>query len=75
MFNKPVFTFTTVYIQHRPNKKPQTEIYVDGPFYPTEHGGEKEKQHALRNLVFNNLSLHARKSNYEHISYIRRKND
>lgn len=73
MFNKPVFTFTTVYIQRKPNKKARTEIYVDGPFYPPVNTTEKEKQEELKNAVYNNLVFHARKNNYEHISYIRRK--
>ena len=71
-FNKPVFTFTTVYIQNKPNKKPKTEIYVDGPFYPPANLTEKEKQEELKNVVYNNLVFHARKSNFEHVSYIRR---
>lgn len=71
-FNKPVFTFTTIYTQKKLNNKPKIEIYIDGPFYPNILLSEKERQQELRDIVYNKLCERASLSNYEYIKYIKR---
>lgn len=68
-FNKPVFTFTTVYKLKKTGKKPKIEIYVDGPFFPNKNLTEKEQQQELRDVVFNKLNQRASLSNYEFVEY------
>jgi len=71
-FNKPVFTFTTIYkLKHR-GKKPKVEIYVDGPFYANTMLSEKEQQQQLRDIVFIKLVERAHLSNYEYVKYIKK---
>ena len=72
MFNKPVFTFTTVYTKKLNSKKPKIEIYVDGPFYPNTNLNEKEAQQELHDKVFETLNMRASLSNYEYVNYIKR---
>ena len=74
-YNKPVFTFTTVYIKNKKHKKPKIEIYVDGPFYPNQSLTEKDAQQELRNKVFDVLNNRAKLSNYEYVKYVKRSND
>ena len=75
-YNKPVFTFTTVYLKHKKQTKPKIEIYVDGPFYPNQNLSDKDAQKELRNKVFDALNKRAQLSNYEHVKYVKRsKND
>lgn len=75
-YNKPVFTFTTVYKKRKISKHPKIEIYVDGPFFKDDNLSNKENQEYLRNIVFNSLSNRAKLSNFEYINYIKRsKND
>lgn len=71
-YNKPVYTFTTVYSKHKHLKKPKIDIYVDGPFYPDEALPHKQAQENLREIVFNSLSSHAKLSDYEFIKYIQK---
>lgn len=69
-YNKPVFTFTTIYKKKKLGKKPKIEIYVDGPFYSNDKLPEKEQQKELKNIVFNQLKERANLNNYEYIKYI-----
>ena len=71
-YNKPVFTFTTVYKKKKNNKKPKIEIYVDGPFYVNDKLPQKDAQTALRNVVHNKLKERAQLSNFEFVKYIKR---
>ena len=69
IFNKPVFTFTTIYKLKKHGKKPKIEIYVDGPFYKSNNLNEKQAQLDLRNKVHSILNERAKLSNYEFIKY------
>lgn len=71
-YNKPVFTFTTVYKKQKHKKKPKIEIYVDGPFYVNTNLPEKNAQSALHDVVYNKLKERASLSDYEFIKYIKR---
>ena len=71
-YNKPVFTFTTVYKKRKTNKRPKVEIYVDGPFYPNKNMNNKESQQNLRNVVYSKLCEYANLSDYKFIEYIER---
>ena len=71
-YNKPVFTFTTVYKKKKFKNKPKIEIYVDGPFFINKNIPEKIAQLELRNVVFNTLTNRSTLSNYEYIKYIKK---
>ncbi len=71
-YNKPVYTFTTVYKLKKNSKKPKIEIFVDGPFYPDNLVDTKLAQQKLRDLVFVKLCERAKLSNYEYVEYIQK---
>ena len=71
-YNKPVFTFTTVYKKRKHFKRPKIEVYVDGPFYPNRELNEKEAQENLRNVIFEKLNERSCLNNYEYVKYIKR---
>ena len=71
-YDKPVFTFTTVYKKKKLSKKPKIEIFVDGPFYPNKSLPDKLAQTEMRNIVFNKLNERACLSDYEFVKYIKR---
>ena len=75
MFNKPVYTFTTIYKLKKQGKKPKVEIYVDGPFYPNYTINKKEAQKNLRNIVYLQMNERCKMSNYEYLKYFRSNND
>lgn len=70
-FNKPTFTFTTVYKKHK-LKKPKIEIYIDGPFFIDTNLTEKENQQTLKDKVFAQLNNRASLSNIEYVKYIKK---
>ena len=71
-YNKPVFSFTTVYKKKRHSKKPKIEIYIDGPFYHNSNLPEKIAQKELRDVIFNKLNERASLSNYDCVKYIKK---
>ncbi|MBQ8615754.1 MAG: 1-acyl-sn-glycerol-3-phosphate acyltransferase [Clostridia bacterium] len=71
-YNKPSFTFTTVYKKRKIGKKPKIEIYVDGPFYPNPNVTDKEAKQQLRDEVYSQLNKRASLSNYEFVNYIKK---
>ena len=73
-FNKPTFTFTTVYKKRNHSKKPKIEIYIDGPFSVNKNLDDKFQQEELRNIIHKHLSNRANLSNCEYIKYIKRSN-
>jgi len=76
-FNKPVFSFTTVYKLKKEGKKPKIEIYVDGPFNVNNSiYNLKEMQEELRNNVYTTMVKQSKNSNYSYYNYIKgEKND
>ncbi|MBQ9795539.1 MAG: 1-acyl-sn-glycerol-3-phosphate acyltransferase [Clostridia bacterium] len=71
-YNRPVFTFTTVYKKKKFGTKPKIEIYVDGPFYPETTLHPKQAEEKLRDEVYNTLSSRSSLSNYEYVNYIKK---
>ena len=71
-YNKPVFTFTTVYKIKKDGKKPKVEIYVDGPFYPNSSLNNKEAQQQLRDEIYLKMNERSKMSNYEYVNYIKK---
>ena len=71
-YNKPVFTFTTIYKKKKHGKKPKVEIFVDGPFYTNRNLPAKDAQIALRDVVYNKLKERAELSNCEFVKYVKR---
>lgn len=70
-YNKPVFTFTTIYKLKKVGKKPKVEIFVDGPFYADKSLNEKQAQQKLRDDVHKILTKRSSLSNYEYVNYIK----
>ncbi len=70
-FDKPVFTFTTVYKKSK-HKKPKTEIYVDGPFFPERNLNIKDAQQKLRDEVFFQMCERSKLNDCEYIKYKQR---
>ena len=73
--NVPCFCFTTCYKKKKNRKKPQIEVYVDGPFYSNEGTTIKEKAADLRNQIYNKMNKRSDISNYDYIKYIKRESD
>ncbi len=72
----PIFTFTTTYHKNKFFKKPKIKVYVDGPFYPTNHLNLVEKKQELKNWAFNQMLKRAQENTFEYAQYIKRsKND
>ena len=70
-FNKPVFTFTTIYKKNKHNK-PKIEIYVDGPFFPSKEIHPKLAEEELRNTIYKKLNERAKLNEYEYVKYIKK---
>ncbi len=67
----PTFCFTNTY-QKRPfSKTPKIVTYIDGPFFPDENLGRKEKQADLRNKVYEKMTERSLNNNVELIKYIK----
>ena len=71
-YNKPVFTFTTIYKLKKVGKKPKIEICVDGPFFPNLTLNNKEAQQELCDKVFNKMEERSKQSNYNFVNYIKK---
>ena len=71
--NVPVFTMTNTYQTYKNGKKFRLVTYIDGPFFPDMTLPLKERQKALRDVVFDNMSTNSRNSNYDHIIYKEKK--
>ena len=71
-YNKPVFTFTTVYKLKKFGRKPKIEIYVDGPFFYNKSLPEKFAQAELKNKIYEKLKERSMLSNYEYLNYIKK---
>lgn len=74
-YDKPVFTFTTVYKLKKLGKKPKVEIHIDGPFFVDKTLPTKEAQEKLRNDCYNAMVERSKLSDYEYVTYERRTND
>ena len=70
-YNKPVFAYTNVYLKRKHGKTPTIHTYIDGPFFPDENLGRKEKQADLRNKVYEKMTERSLNNNVELIKYIK----
>lgn len=68
----PVFTMTTTYKLHKHRKKPDIDIYIDGPIYTPENIGTREKCQYLHDKVYAKLSERAKLSDTNYIEYIKK---
>lgn len=71
-FDAPVFCTTVTYQRRRRGDKPKITVYVDGPFFPTDGLGEKEKVKDLRDRVYAAMCERAKASDYEYVRYERK---
>lgn len=68
--NTPVFCVTNTYQSYgKNNDKIQIVTYVDGPFFPNEELGIKERKKELRDRVYNAMVERSKNSNIEYIEY------
>ena len=72
-FNKPVYTFTTVYKLNKVGKVPKMQSYVDGPFYVDKTLPDKQAQEKLKSEVYTQLNKQSLNSNYEYLNYVKRR--
>lgn len=71
----PTFCFTNTYQKRRLSKTPRIVTYVDGPFFPDETLGKKEKQADLRDRVYQTMCERSKNNNVELIKYCRKEQD
>ncbi len=70
----PTFCFTNTYQKRRFSKKPKIVTYVDGPFFPDEALGVRERKKDLRDRVYDCMCRRAEKSDAVLIEYIKKEN-
>jgi 1-acyl-sn-glycerol-3-phosphate acyltransferase len=68
----PSFCFVNTYHKRRFRKRPKMITYIDGPFFPPEEGGLREKKKGLRDQVFDRMTELAKNSDVEVIKYIKK---
>ena len=71
-FDAPVFCTTTTFQAPKHGKTPRVTVYVDGPFYADSHLTDREKEHQLRDRVYQTMCERAKKSSYEPIRYVKK---
>lgn len=67
-FGAPAFAMTVTYKKSRLFKRPITEIFLDGPFYPKGET-EKEKAASLHGSVYAAMKERSKNSNFSFIKY------
>ena len=68
-FQKPAFAMTVTYRKGKFFKRPVTEVYLDGPFYPSGNT-LKEKTADLHGKIYSQMLKRSENSNYSYIQYI-----
>lgn len=68
-FETPVFSMTATYRKRKCGKRPNIEIYFDGPFYADKNLSLKEQKTDLRDKVYNAMLKRSENSNCEYIIY------
>lgn len=66
---KPSYSLTVTYKKQKFFKKPKTEVFIDGPFYP-KGTGVKEKSEFLCKKITSVMKERSLNSNTEYIKYI-----
>jgi 1-acyl-sn-glycerol-3-phosphate acyltransferase len=66
----PTFCMTNTYQSYgKNNDKIKIVTYIDGPFFADEKLNLKERQEALRNMVYEKMADRSKNSNFEYIKY------
>ncbi len=71
-YNKPIYTFTTVYKRKKEGKPPRIIVYVDGPFYADNNLDTSAKRKQLRDWAYTTMCNRAKESDYEYLTYIQK---
>ncbi len=69
-WNTPVFCFTNTYQKRKHRKRPRIVTYVDGPFFPDESLGPRDRRRVLRDTVYETMRERAKASNAVVIQYL-----
>lgn len=67
-FNKPAFAMTVTYKKSKLFKRPITEVFLDGPFYP-QGDTAKAKVADLHSRVYKAMQERSKNSNAQYIEY------
>ncbi len=67
----PIFTATRVYRARKPGKKPRSEIYIDGPFMPSDALPRKDERTRLKEEIYLTMRARCALSDCEYIKYIK----
>lgn len=73
-FNKPSFSMTVTYKKSRLFKRPVTEVFLDGPFYP-KGDTAKDKASDLHTLVYRIMQERSKNSDMQYIEYKKSNSD
>ena len=65
----PAFVMTTTYHRRRFSEKPRETVYIDGPLYPDESLGKRERQADLCRRVYETMCARAKLNTYEYYRY------
>jgi len=67
--NKRVYSMTTTYKKSKIFKKPNIDVYIDGPFIKNEEYNKKDNAEKFRLEVSNKMKVRSKLSNYSYITY------
>ena len=67
--NTKVYSMTTTYKKSKIFKKPNIDIYIDGPFIKNEEINKKDNAEKFRLEVSNKMKTRSKLSNYSYITY------
>ncbi len=70
----PCYTMVTAYSERKHHKRPRITLYVDGPFYPDESYGKRERRRELEERVRKSMEKMAQNSTLEYIRYEKKEN-
>lgn len=68
----PVYCFTNTYQKRSGRKTPRIVTYVDGPFYPDENLGNRDRKIKLHDEVLASMKKYSKNNNVEMIQYIKK---
>ncbi len=67
----PVFVATRVYKRKTIGKKPRSEVYIDGPYFPDQNLSKREARKKLRDEAYRAMKERAADSDAEYINYLK----
>ena len=71
--NLPIFTMTTTYQKAKDGgERPDTVVYIDGPFYPDPKLSEDENRAKLAKEAYDSMVKQAKHSNCDYFKYIKK---